>query len=267
MKLIGFWALAVLTACSTYQEPTLPNLTLDQAVKSSLRNPVNTKRDIYRHPLETLNFFEVQPNMSVVEISPSGGWYTEILAPYLAAWGDYIISEPPADPNGYTKPRQEWMAKHPLIAETVRVTAFQPPLMVEIAEENSVDRVLTFRNVHNWPGDEGKQAAFNGFFKALKPGGILGVVEHRASPKTKYDPKSGYMLEADVIKFAEKAGFKLLGKSEINANPKDTTNYPDGVWTLPPRLKLGDKDKAKYLAIGESDRMTLKFVKPTSKQR
>ena len=225
------------------------------------------KRDQYRHPLETLAFFDVQPHMSVIEISPSGGWYTEILAPYLAAKGTYIISEPPADPNGYTKARVEWMKNNPQIAARTRITPFQPPLLVEIAEENSVDRVLTFRNVHNWPGDEGKQAAFNGFFKALKPGGILGVVEHRASTKIKYDEKSGYMLEADVIKFAEKAGFKLLGKSEVNANPKDTTKHPEGVWTLPPRLRLGDKDKAKYLAIGESDRMTLKFVKPTSPQR
>ncbi len=269
MKLLSLTvSLLALTACSTYKNtPALPQLSLKEAVEGPLRTPENMKRDIYRHPLETLTFFEIEPHMSVVEIAPSGGWYTEILAPFLAAKGTYIISEAPADPNGYTKARVEWMKNNPQIAAGTRITAFQPPLMIEVAEENSVDRVLTFRNVHNWPGDEGKQAAFNGFFKALKPGGILGVVEHRASTKTKYDPKSGYMLEADVIKFAEKSGFKLLGKSEVNANPKDTTNYPDGVWTLPPRLRLGDKDKAKYLAIGESDRMTLKFVKPISKQR
>jgi predicted methyltransferase len=237
-------------------------VTIEGAVNSPYRTPANRARDIYRHPAETLAFFEVGPEMSVVEIWPSGGWYTEILAPYLATKGQYIIAEPSADPKGYTNKRKEWMKRYPAISKKSMNTQFLPPESSEVAPLGSVDRVLTFRNVHNWQGQAAKEAAFRGFYNALKPGGILGIVEHRAPAKGKFDPESGYVREADVIKLAEKAGFKLLAKSEINANPKDTKNYSEGVWTLPPTLTLGDKDREKYLAIGESDRMTLKFVKP-----
>lgn len=260
MKLLLLLALA---SCSTVHKTHTEPMTLEAAVKSSLRSPENMKRDVYRHPQETLSFFGIQPNMTIVEIWPSGGWYTEILAPYLAASGKYIISDPPADPNGYTTKRKEWMKAHPEIAEKVTHSTFSPPANGDIAPAGTVDLVLTFRNVHNWQPASAQEEAFKIFFKALKPGGTLGVVEHRASVKRKFDPKSGYVLESEVVRMAKKAGFVLAGKSQVNANPKDTANHPEGVWTLPPRLKLGDKDKEKYLAIGESDRMTLKFVKPT----
>jgi predicted methyltransferase len=257
----GAIALMTVACASTPTPPSLP-VTLEGAVNSSYRSVENRARDAYRRPTETLAFFEVGPEMTVVEILPSGGWYTEILAPYLATKGQYILADRPTDPRGYTKKRVEWMDRNPHIASKVMYTQFSPPDLVEVAPAGSADRVLTFRNVHNWKDDSGKLAAFKGFYKALKPGGILGVVEHRASPRGKLDPKSGYLRESDVIRLAKQAGFKLAAKSEINANPKDTRNHPEGVWTLPPSLRLGDKDREKYLAIGESDRMTLKFVKP-----
>lgn len=267
MKYLYLLTLPWLLACAvdsskTVQAPQVLPTTIKDAVNSEYRTAEFQKRDIYRHPAQTLEFFGLTPTMTVVEIWPSGGWYTEILAPFLTAQGKYIIADPAADPNGYTKPRVAWLERFPHIASKVEKTTFAPPASLEIAAPGSADMVLTFRNVHNWAGDEGKQAAFNAFFKALKPGGTLGVVEHRANPKKKFDPKSGYMLEKDVIRFAEKAGFRLVDRSEINANPADTTVWPEGVWTLPPRLRLGEKDKQKYLAVGESDRMTLKFEKP-----
>jgi predicted methyltransferase len=241
---------------------TVLPVTLEEAVGSSIRTAEYQKRDIYRHPLETLKFFGIKPNMTVVEIWPSGGWYTEILAPYLASQGKYIIADPSSDPNGYTNNRKKWMEAHPDIASTVTHSVFMPNESQEIAPAHSVDAVLTFRNVHNWLPVENQEKAFKTFFKALKPGGILGVVEHRANKNKKFDPKSGYVKESEVIRMAKLAGFKLEASSEINANIKDKADHPEGVWTLPPRLRLGEKDKDKYLAIGESDRMTLKFVKP-----
>ncbi len=258
-------AISTLVSCTTAKKPdetlVLP-ATLSEAVNSTLRTPENQKRDSSRHPEETLKFFGITPEMTVVEIWPSGGWYTEILAPYLASKGKYIMGDTAADPKGYTKPRTEWLEKYPSIGETVLSAVFTPGSETEIVPDNTADMILTFRNVHNWLPLKSQEASFKLFFKALKPGGVLGVVEHRASTKTKFDPKSGYVQESEVIRMAKKAGFVLEAKSQINANPKDTANHPEGVWTLPPRLRLGDKDKAKYLAIGESDRMTLKFVKP-----
>lgn len=263
MKNLILATLLLISACtSTHVKKSSPEplpTTLSEAVKSGYRTPHNILRDIYRHPLETLTFFDVRPEMTVVEITPSGGWYTEILAPFLAGRGRYIVADPPADPNGYTTPRVEWMKRHPHVVMNVQNTTFLPGTHDDIAPTGTVDRVLTFRNVHNW---ENKPAAFNAFFKALKPGGILGVVEHRAAKRKKWDPKNGYLRQEDVINWAKAAGFKLVEKSEINANSRDTTDHPEGVWTLPPRLRLGDKDRAKYMAIGESDRMTLKFIKP-----
>lgn len=258
-------AISTLVSCTTSKKSReviiLPS-SLTEAVNSTLRTPENQKRDIFRHPEETLNFFGITPEMTVVEIWPSGGWYTEILAPYLASKGKYIMADTASDPKEYTKPRTQWLEKYPSINKTVQTTVFSPGSETEIAPANSADLVLTFRNVHNWLPLESQEASFKVFFKALKPGGVLGVVEHRASTKTKFDPKSGYVQESEVIRMAKKAGFILKEKSQINANPKDSANHPEGVWTLPPRLRLGDKDKSKYLSIGESDRMTLKFVKP-----
>ncbi len=237
--------------------------TLQEALTSSYRSTQNMFRDNYRHPHETLEFFGLKPEMSVIELTPSRGWYTEILAPYLNEKGEYIIAEPAEDPRGYTIPRKEWFNKHPEIKS--KTVVFTPGGKIALGPDNSVDLVLTFRNIHNWLPQKNIEEAFKQIFKVLKPGGVLGVVEHRANPKIKFDPKSGYMLEKDVIKMIEKAGFRLQGKNEVNANPKDKANHPHGVWSLPPSLKGGETDKEKYMAIGESDRMTLKFVKPATK--
>lgn len=240
--------------------------TIEESVASQYRTPENRQRDQYRHPIETLTFFGLKPEMTVIEISPGAGWYMEILAPLLNKNGQYIAAVPPSSGSDYLKKLNEkvqnWLSRHPELKAKVKTVEFAPP--ADIAVTEPVDMILTFRNVHNWAAKGHDQAAFNSFFKALKSGGILGVVEHRASPKSKRDPqaKSGYMREADVIGLAKSAGFKLVANSEINANPKDTKNHPEGVWTLPPTLRLGEKDREKYLAIGESDRMTLKFVKP-----
>ncbi|CAN5670885.1 class I SAM-dependent methyltransferase [soil metagenome] len=271
-------SLAAITACSSTSKTTAPKAaaarvlptSLEEAVAStSYRTTENTARDKYRHPVETLNFFGIKPSMTVVEISPGNGWYAEILAPYLAPAGHYIAALPVPSPENkmatdmYTKV-VDWLKERPELMKSSTLTAFSPPSKVEVAPEGSADMVLTFRNVHNWMSQGAEQAAFNGFFKALKHGGTLGVVEHRANGKTKHDSKakSGYVSEKDVMKIAKKAGFKFEASSELNANSKDTKNYPEGVWTLPPTLRLKEKDQAKYLEIGESDRMTLKFVKP-----
>ena len=257
--------LAFLSACSLFSDQSLelPE-TIDEAVESSFRTSENKARDVYRHPAETLKFFGLEPQMTVVEISPGAGWYMEILAPLLSEEGRYIMATPVAD-KPYFKTMEEkinaWKSKYPMV-KTERVI-FSPPSNIQFPEEGTADMVVTFRNVHNWMSNQGEKEAFHAFFKVLKPGGILGVVEHRALP-TQDDKlaKSGYVREEDVIEMAVKAGFKLLATSEINANPRDTKNYPEGVWTLPPALRMGDKDRDKYMAIGESDRMTLKFMKP-----
>lgn len=262
----------MLAACSTTTpkeaQTTAPvklPQTIEEAVNSDLRTATNKERDKSRHPKETLEFFGLKPDMTVVEIWPSRGWYTEILAPLVTTQGKYIIADPPQDPRGYTTPRKEWMKKYPEIEAKSQITFFHPETHLEIAPENTADLVLTFRSLHSWQTEKNKEDAFKAFFKVLKPGGVLGVVEHRAPEKKKFDPKSGYVRESEVIRIAQKAGFKLVEKSEINANPKDTKNYKEGVWTLPPTLRLGDQDRAKYTEIGESDRMTLKFTKPTLK--
>jgi len=227
-------------------------------------------RDVYRHPLETLHFFELQPDMTIVEIWPgAGGWYSEILAPLLRKKGKLYAAHFSAksDIPFFTTSLDSYkkkLAAHPRVYKRVKLTTLQPPDQLTIAPADSVDRVLTFRNVHNWIKSGHDSLVFEAMFRALKPGGILGVVEHRGIPDKTQDPaaKSGYVTEAYVISLAEKTGFETIGRSEINGNPKDTKNYPEGVWTLPPTLRLGKLDQEKYLAIGESDRMTLKFRKP-----
>jgi len=260
--------------CGSASKKAAQNLvaptTLDAAVAAPYGSPEMVVRDQYRHPLETLKFFGVTPAMTVVEISPSAGWYTQILAPYLNTSGQYVAAAVP-NVNEYmtnmNTQRQNWMSQHSSITSKAQTVEFNPSQST--VPENSADMVLTFRNVHNWMASGDEQKAFNSFYRMLKPGGVLGVVEHRAAAHQKRDPKakSGYVLEKDVIAMAKKAGFKLVEKSEINANPKDTKDHPEGVWTLPPALRLKDKDKEKYLAIGESDRMTLKFVKPEGKKK
>lgn len=245
---------------------------LQKILNGKHRSEENKHRDPYRHPEQTLAFFDVKDDMTVVEIWPGKGWYTEILAPYLRDKGKlYAAHFSPENQEPYFKDSLkaylDKLRKQPKLYGKVEVTVLQPPKQVKIAPDESADRILTFRNVHNWMGKDQATEVFSAMFKALKPGGILGIVEHRGSSIKPQDPKavSGYVSEDYIIALARNAGFEYLAKSEINANPKDTKNYPEGVWTLPPSLKLKDKDRGKYLAIGESDRMTIKFIKPERK--
>lgn len=267
-------AAASLAAC-TAAPPPPPAFTaqhqaaLQQAVAAPTRTPANVLRDRYRHPLETLGFFGVRPGDTVVEIWPGGGWYTEILAPYLASGGGrLILATPDGQLGGVAKLQQANPALYGGLA-TATFPAFDPG--AARVPDGSADVVLTFRNVHNWRMGyrrEDKQdysaEAFRQIFAMLKPGGVLGVVDHRL-PENASDERernSGYIKVSTVRRLAEAAGFRLAAASAVNANPRDTADWPDGVWTLPPALRLKDKDRERYLAIGESDRMTLKFVKP-----
>ncbi len=225
------------------------------------RSDANRARDVYRHPVETLGFFGVKPDSTVIEIYPGGGWYTEILAPYMRDKGQYygaIVSA-----RGL-KAFQDKLATKPAIYDKAKTLSLADPAALNIRPDGGADFVLTFRSVHNWLDDDLVDAYMKSFFDALKPGGVLGVVEHRAKPGTKLKQSidTGYVTEDYVIKHAQMAGFKLDAKSEVNANPKDTKDYAKGVWTLPPVLTEKEKDREKYMAIGESDRMTLRFVKP-----
>lgn len=242
---------------------------IDKALAAPHRSDRNRARDTYRNPKATLMFFGLRPDMHVVEVWPGAGWYTEILAPVLRDHGRYYAAHYHIDDNTHRFYRNahknflDKLAAAPQVYDRVVVTGLLPP-HVDMAPKAGVDLVLTFRNVHNWTAEGYDGVMFKAFFDALKPGGILGVVEHRAKAGTSRAEmiRSGYMTESYVIELATGAGFKLAERSEINANPKDTKDHPRGVWTLPPTLRLGDEDRAKYLAIGESDRMTLKFVKP-----
>ena len=239
---------------------------LTQAMAGEHRSEANKARDKYRHPKETLEFFGFRPDMTVVEISPGGGWYTEVLAPALKGHGTlYGAFSPDTGGDNYgSKARRRFekkLASNKVYSE-VKLTDFVAPKASELAPKGSADLVLTFRNLHNW-GPKGVGQVFKDAYKALKPGGVLGVVEHRMPAEQDYEKykRGGYVPMDMTVKLAKEAGFTLAASSDVNANPKDTADHPKGVWTLPPVLALGDKDKEKYLAIGESDRMTLKFVK------
>ncbi|MBU2870157.1 methyltransferase [Colwellia sp. E2M01] len=243
----------------------VPSNTLEQAVTGDHRSAKNKARDQYRHPVETLKFFGFTPSMTVVEITPGGGWYTEILAPALKGTGKLYGAHYPdtGEDNYYSNSRKKLekkLASNVVFSEVV-LTDFNPRQTSELAPQGSADLVVTFRNLHNWKNG-GVEQVFKDAYNALKPGGVLGVVEHRLPPGVSADKAKGYVSETETIKQAKAAGFRFAGSSEINANSKDLAIYPKGVWTLPPVLRLGDEDKEKYLAIGESDRMTLKFVKP-----
>lgn len=239
---------------------------LDAAIASPHRPDAQRARDPYRHPKETLLFFGLRPDMTVVEIAPGAGWYSEILAPFLKGGGHYIAAHnDPAGPEGAQKQRAAFIARmeaHPDHYGKVTVSSFGRGVDAPVAAPGSADMVLTFRNVHNWISSDFAAQAFRIFFAALKPGGVLGVVDHRL-PEDRSQPASGgYLKESAVIALAEAAGFRLDARSDVNANPKDSADWPKGVWTLPPTLTLGDENREHYLAIGESDRMTLRFVKP-----
>ena len=244
---------------------------LAAAVSGPWRNPDNVARDGYRNPGETLQFFGVMPDDTVVEITPGGGWYAEILAPYLREDGQYVaaVVDPMALPEGRGR---DYQANSKAGLETLfagsaaqydraRIVAFDPANPVYGAA-GSADAVLTFRNVHNWRSNGQAEGMFEGFFDVLKPGGVLGVVEHRAAADVPADDKSGYVGQAQVVAMAQAAGFVLDATSEVNANPRDTKDHPNGVWTLPPGNRHEDTDRAKSQAIGASDRMTLRFRKP-----
>ncbi|MDR1968116.1 MAG: methyltransferase [Burkholderiaceae bacterium] len=248
--------------------PAAQAASIDAVLAGNWRSQENKARDPYRHPKQTLAFFDIHPGQTVVELVPGGGWYAEILAPYLKDHGHYVaaIVKPQNSPSEVADYKSRLLKKfaddpaHYAKADVVefdgKAPVFGPPA--------SADAVLTFRNVHNWIGNGDAEAMFKAMFAVLKPGGTLGVVEHRAKPDSTLaqSKDSGYLPVDAVIKLATGAGFTLAAQSEINANPKDTKDYPKGVWTLPPALTLKEIDRDKYLAIGESDRMTLKFVKP-----
>lgn len=212
-------------------------------------------------------FFGIQPDMTVVEISPGGGgWYTEILAPFLRNRGTYYAGsyDPESEREYYRRNAVRYtdkLAEYSQHYDRVNVGIFAPPEQTDTVAEGSADMVLTFRNSHNWMRDGVGQQAYNAVSRMLKPGGVLGVVQHRAKAGSKVDPSKGYITEEKIIAMAETAGLRLVASSEVNANPNDTADHPEGVWTLPPGLRLKDQDREKYIAIGESDRMTLKFVK------
>ncbi|MGH8864516.1 MAG: class I SAM-dependent methyltransferase [Burkholderiales bacterium] len=242
---------------------------IDQVMTGSQRSDANKARDKYRHPKETLLFFGLKPNMTVVEITPGAGWYTEILAPVMRGGVYYAAIFQMTEKSSETQRTNDRNFRAKLAGDADRYGKVQlsvlAPNAIQVAPAGSADMVLTFRNVHNWAKAGTADAMFKAFYDALKPGGILGVKDHRAKPDTPFETQieSGYMTEVWVIETAQKAGFKLESKSDINANPKDTADYPGGVWTLPPTLRdVPEAEKPKYLAIGESDRMTLKFVKP-----
>ncbi len=259
------------TACAatSSQSPALSAADegrLKTAIDSSARTPANVQRDPNRHPYETLSFFGVRPTDTVVEIWPGGGWYTEILAPYILGGGGIYFAA--ANGNGLNGAKG-LVGRDPTSYGAIRLASFpsgRPQSTEPAVPDGSADVVLTFRNVHNWMmGDEPfAEHAFQQMFAMLKPGGTLGVVEHRLPEEadSTRERSSGYLKTSTVRRLAEGAGFRFVQSSEVNANPRDTTDHPRGVWTLPPTLRLGDEDREKYLAIGESDRMTLRFVKP-----
>jgi len=246
-----------------------PKAALTAILKSPVRVPGHADRDQYRHPLETLTFFGLKQNMTVVEMGSGEGWYTELLGAFLAKSGQLIVVSP--DPNGpaesgrtlYGKRLQATLAKSPELFASAKLAIVTPPEQLSLGADGSADVVLAIREMHGMHRRGLLAAYFKAMHNVLKPGGVLGVVQHRAAATANPDESAqkGYLPEEWLIAQAQASGFKLAAKSEINANPKDTKDYEQGVWTLPPNYALGETDKDKYKAIGESDRMTLRFVK------
>lgn len=248
---------------------------LDDAMSGEHRSAENKARDKYRHPKETLAFFGFRSDMTVVEIWPGGGWYTEILAPALKENGKLYAVQYSVNPQ-YSYQRRYFGAfltkagESPDVFRDVIVTAMDFPYQLNIAPSGAADLVVTFRNAHNWVSSgyhkASAQLAFQAMFDVLKPGGVLGIVDHRWPDAENEDPhaEDGYISEQRLIAFAEEAGFEFAGRSDVNRNAKDTHDHPEGVWTLPPSFALDEQDREKYLAIGESDRLTIRFVKPAA---
>lgn len=267
IAILGSFAVAVITPAAFAGEVADA---INEIADGEHRSAEYKARNQFRHPGETLEFFGIRPDMTVVELSPGGGgWYTEILAPYLKDSGNYYAGS--YDPEAESKYAQrnakrynDKLAAKPELYGKVNVTVFAPPQKLEAAPAGSADMVVTFRNMHSWMRSGNLELAMKAMHGYLKPGGILGIVAHRGDPDGEQHPeaKTGYIHEDLIVEMAETAGFTLEAKSEINANPKDTRDHPKGVWNLPPSYSGGDEDRAKYAAIGESDRMTLRFRKP-----
>jgi predicted methyltransferase len=240
----------------------------DAALSGDHRSESNVARDPHRHPRETLEFFGLSAEMTVLEVSPGGGWYTEVLAPLLKDHGKLVAGH--GAPNGSAYGRRslggylQKLGRANDVYSAVDVRVMQPPSMPVDVEDGSVDMALVFRNVHSWLRAGTAEASLADVFRALKSGGTLGIVQHRGNDGIDLEQmkRTAYVPEPKVIEMAQAAGFVLDGKSEINANAKDTKDYAGGVWTLPPSFGAGDEDRAKYAAIGESDRMTVRFKKP-----
>lgn len=267
---IAYLVVAALTlsACAAAMTRSLVTARLDAAIAGSHRTSEERARDRYRHPRETLLFFGLRPNQTVVEILPIGGWYTKIVAPVVRGEGLYVAAMPPVVAGNSNSERSrkaftDLLAASPALLDQVQVTDFDIG-KGGLVPDGTADLILTFRNIHNWMAGERAEAAFRDMYRALKPGGTLGVVEHRGNEAVPQDPRarSGYVNQSYARRLIESVGFKLVGASEVNANPLDTRDYAGGVWTLPPVLAAGETDRARYLAIGESDRFTMKFVKP-----
>ena len=284
-KVFVCFAIALLGACGGVNDsatPSSPSETVgdsdDQpvddhrvaSVEAELsgphRSPESRARDGARHPAQTLEFFGLQPTMTVVEMAPGQGWYTEILAPYLRDQGSLTAAIPDPASSEYGERFLAFTQSHPDVYDRINTVIFSPPDQMSLGADGSADLVLTFRSVHGWINRGQAEGVFAAIARVLKPGGILGLVQHRApeeSDVTVTSPK-GYVPESTVIELAEAAGLELEERSEINANPSDDHDHPEGVWTLPPTLRLGEQDRAQYEAIGESDRMTLRFRKPAA---
>jgi predicted methyltransferase len=268
---LALLAAAVLIAgCAMTSTRQATAQALDNILADPHRPEADRARDRYRHPKDTLLFFGIRPEMAVLEVWPEPGWYTDIIAPLVRDRGKYYAAVIEPDPaSQFITARLEAfknkLAADPTLYGNAAVVTFPSNgSAVAGVAPGSIDLVVTFRNLHNWMGEGTATEAFATIFKALKPGGVLGVVDHRGNPALPQDPKakSGYVTEEYAIKLIEAQGFRLVGTAEINANPKDTKDYEQGVWTLPPTYRLGDKDRDQYTEIGESDRFTLKFEKP-----
>jgi predicted methyltransferase len=260
--------LLLAASCSTTSTRETTAAALDNILAGSQRAAENSARDRYRHPKETLLFFGIRPEMKVLEVWPEPGWYTEVIAPLVRERGQYFAAVIAPDPDskyvtGRLSDYQQKLAAKPDVYGAVEVVTL-PTDGSDVVPAGTLDMVVTFRNIHNWMARDSAGQVFATLYRALKPGGVLGVVEHRGNAAIAQDlkAKSGYVNEDYAIRLIEGQGFRLVGESQVNANPKDTKDYEQGVWTLPPGYRLGDKDRQKYADIGESDRFTLKFEKP-----
>lgn len=265
-KLISLCSTAVLL--NVLATPSYAELDWDTALSGDHRSEKNVARNAFRHPRQTLEFFGLREGMTVVELSPGGGWYTEILAPLLKDSGTYYAAHGSVNGSAYSRRALggflQKLGADEAVYSGVVVSTLAAPASVEVAPQGSADLVLAFRNVHSWMGGDVLGETFAAAFNALKPGGVFGVVQHRASDGRTPErmQETAYVSEAYVIAAAKTVGFELDDRSDINANPKDTGEWEGGVWELPPSLNTDESNRASRIAVGESDRMTLKFVKP-----